>query len=340
MRFNTRGSYQLPVDYEEAESWRTGKIDSFVYSIVESAQFSGYRSRDPLEYINLVGLHISSNSKGNDFLKVKRAHDFVIAYLNFDIKAFRKSTASFFPKAAKRQDAMSVVRSGYAVEQGYANLFKAVCEAMNITCEVAPGYARDYRFNPFEKNEVKKKRATHYWNIVQVDERWFIVDTAWDAGRVVDNKPLVFDKSYSTEYLFVNPQFFVYTHLPYNLNHELMEYLIQPEDFAQLPYQRPLYFEKVLQMSPRLIKEYDVSGEVLSLSYALRENFELDFLVFDKTGKKDLGKDQKFFEKKQTKRNATQYYFNRRGSYVLRIYSRESFFAGAEYIAECGLVVK
>ncbi|MDR0539624.1 MAG: hypothetical protein LBG74_03870 [Spirochaetaceae bacterium] len=339
VHFTARGNYQLPASYEESEAWRTGKSDPFVNEIIESPEFSGYRGRDPLEYINLVAYHIKSNTK-NEFERVKRAHDFVVNYLTYDVKLHRASNRSFFPKAIKKQDAAAVVRSGRAVSFGYANLFQAICNAMGNNSEVVNGYARGENFSPFKKNEYKQ-RPGHVWNIVQIYDCWYLIDVTWNAGSVEKaGKKDIFIKNYSTEWLFTNPQYFVYTHLPNNLNHELLEYLIQPEDFLQLPYQRPLYFETVIQMSPRLIKEYEVNSGVLSMSYILADNMDLEFMVVDKTGKKDLSKTQKYFEKKQTKRNAAQLYFNKRGKYILRIYTRESLFAGNEHIAECGLIVE
>jgi hypothetical protein len=118
-----------------------------------------------------------------------------------------------------------------------------------------------------------------------------------------------------------------------------LEYIVRPEDFLHLPYQRPEYFETVAQLSPHLMKEFEVHNNVLSLSYVLKDKFELELAVFDKTGKKDLSNTQKYYEKKQTKRNSTQYYFNKRNKYILRIFSRESYHAGKKYLAECGLVV-
>ncbi|MDR0550835.1 MAG: hypothetical protein LBG72_02320 [Spirochaetaceae bacterium] len=334
-----RGTYQLPVSYEEADAFRTGKIDPFVNTILESPQFSGYSRRDPLEYINLVAYHIKSNTK-NEFERIKRAHDFVIAYLTYDVKMYRAGTRSFFPARIKRQDALSVVRSRLAVSAGYANLFQALCEAMSHNCEVVNGYARTEKFSPFTKNEYNQ-RPFHSWNIVQIYDDWYIVDPAWDAGGMeITGKKYTFVKTYSNEWLFTNPQYFVYTHIPLNLNHELLEYLIHPDDFTQLPYIRPVYFENVLQLSPALSKQYEVGGGILSLSYVLKDNQNLDFMVLDKKGKKDLSADTKYFEKKQTKRNTTQFYFNKRGSYLLRVFMRESNFSGRQYIAECGLIIR
>lgn len=341
--FNARGTYQLPVNYDEPTAYRTGKIDPFVHEIVESGEFGGYARRDPQEYINLVAFHIKTNSK-NDFERVKRAHDFVIDYLDFDLKAFRSHNK-------KKQDAKTVVIGGRAIGQGYSNLFKAICDAMDIPNESIQGYVRGVQFNPFDKQEYKKHGINHQWNTVQINDSWYLVDVAWDAGGVSKYKQGLSEKltwydSYSTEYLFVNPQYFVYTHLPANLNYELLEYIVRPEDFIHLPYQRPAYFETVAQLSPHLIKEFEVHNDVLSLSYVLKDKYELEFVVFDKTGRKDLSNTQKYYEKKQTKRNSTQYYFNKVSLfrktryYTLRIYSRESYYAGKEYLAECGLIVR
>jgi transglutaminase/protease-like cytokinesis protein 3 len=308
-----RGTYQLSASYEEADSFRTGRIDPFVNTIIESPQFSGYSRRDPIEYINLVAYHIKSNTK-NEFERIKRVHDFVIAYLTYDTKMHRTSSRSFFPARIKRQDAISVVRSRLAVGVGYANLFQALCEAMGQNSEIVNGYARDEKFSPFNKNEYYQ-RPGHRWNIVQANDCWYVVDTAWDAGYVEKiNKKETFVKAYTNEWLFTNPQYFVYTHLPLNLNHELLEYLIHPDDFTQLPYIRPVYFDNVIQLSPALNKQYEVGAGILSLSYVLSDNQNLDFLVLDKKSKKDISANTKYVEKKQTKRNTTQFYGNKKGS--------------------------
>lgn len=81
---------------------------------------------------------------------------------------------------------------GKAVCSGYSRAFKAVMDKLGINCVSVSGYGLS-----------QTGYANHEWNYVQVDGKWYAVDTTWNSTG---------DKS-GTRYLLVGDNTFRYDHI-------------------------------------------------------------------------------------------------------------------------------
>jgi hypothetical protein len=89
-----------------------------------------------------------------------------------------------------------------AVCEGFSNLFQYFCSQSGFEAYSVGGY--------ISKNGAFQDRATHSWNAVRVEGEWRFFDLSW-ANAYYAHTGM---KSSTNEFFMVNPEEFIFTHLP------------------------------------------------------------------------------------------------------------------------------
>lgn len=125
--------------------------------------------------------------------------------------------------------ANAVIRKKEAVCDGYARLFKTLCDYAGIRSEVITGYARTNmsRGRP-------QFRSNHKWNAVMIDSTWHLLDATWASGffSFADD----FIKSYDSRYFLTPPQNFIDDHYPEDLRWTLLNNPPALREFKEMPF--------------------------------------------------------------------------------------------------------
>lgn len=264
--------YTLPASYETAYSYRTNTPDQNMKNI--PATVSVNRARDPDEYIRQVVEIINTNAK-NDFEKVKMAHDLIALIVKYDASAYLSGR---YPS----QSYQSVLKNRLAVCEGYANVFKQFCDVLEIPCDIVHGFARGAGYSLLDQENPND--TNHAWNIVKIDGESYLVDVTWDAGHLSGRRYVA---EYETNWLFLKPEQFLYTHYPVYAEQQLLEAPLSADQFSALPYLRPDFFEIVENISIDLPKLMHVDNS-LSFEYTLKEGYKLDVNINDTKTKREL----------------------------------------------------
>jgi hypothetical protein len=288
-------------DYEIAYKYRTNKPDELIRQLPQSIE--AYRKKNPYEFIRQLADYIDKNST-NDFDRVKKAHDWIALNIQYDINTANSNYDSQSPGI--------VVSRGSAVCAGYARLFKALCDAMSINCV----YIRGYAYGPYDDK--------HAWNKVQINGDWYLIDVTWDNdvtrqgyGKRRNDEV----DQYDTNYLFMKPEHFIFSHLPDNPQDQLLK---NPVSFSQYiilkDFFSPNFFDTVDNINPDYKTKFQTNG-VLELSFLLKDDSEIGFNVYDGKGKiiSDVASAQKVGQKEYK----TTFNFPKKGNYVVRIFSRQ-----------------
>lgn len=117
--------------------------------------------------------------------------------------------------------ASDVLEQKRAVCLGYADLYAALCRAVDIPCNVVTGYALGVNSsteNTWNEKSMTDTEGNHAWNEVYLDNRWVIVDTTWDSKNVIENGKKTTDENISYMYFDANLRFF-------SQNHRIIEYV-------------------------------------------------------------------------------------------------------------------
>ena len=154
---------------------------------------------------------------------------------------------SYFAKDYKDQSAEGVFRNKQGVCAGYANIYKYLCDQLEIPCEVAGGYSKGYGF---DEREGPPSETDHAWNAVHIDQHWYLIESTWGAGNLDDNKQ--FQRQLKTYYFLARPNEMIYHHLPEQSKWQLLQIPITMTQYMQMPKVHPPFFQLNLEIvSPR-----------------------------------------------------------------------------------------
>ena len=200
-----------------AARYRTNRMDTRVRNVGNELMENVFL--DPETYLPRVVERLLSGIN-DTFLKAKILHDWICYYIDYD-------TDHYFGRANNRQDYVSVVKNKKAVCSGYANLFNQMCRLANITSIRINGFSKGAGYNGHLDNY-----PDHDWNAVKIGSKWYLIDVTWNAGHL---EYYSYIKGYSTDYLFLDPRPFLYTHLPTENKYQFYAPIVTREQFVREP---------------------------------------------------------------------------------------------------------
>jgi transglutaminase/protease-like cytokinesis protein 3 len=263
-------NYAIPASYETAYSYRTDTPYQNMRNIPKN--IDSLRATNPDEYVKQVVDIINKNAK-NEFEKVKMAHDVVALLVRYD-------AANFWAGTVPDQSYSSVLKNRIAVCEGYSNTFKKFCDELKIPCDKVIGFGRGVGTSPLAGDTPND--SNHAWNIVTINAESYLVDCTWDSG-FMDGK--VSKQAYTTDWLFLKPEHFLYTHYPENSKQQLLATPLTAAQFSALPFFKPKFFELADNLSVELKKINQVDNN-LSFNYTTKDGYRLSFTVNSiKTGR-------------------------------------------------------
>jgi transglutaminase/protease-like cytokinesis protein 3 len=133
-------------------------------------------------------------------------------------------------KPLNQRVAENVLRMGKAVCDGYARLFKTLCDHAGIQSEIITGYAR----TGMSRNAARFK-SNHTWNAVFIDSSWHLLDVTWASGHITYRSD-EFIRSYDDNYFLTPPARFFQDHYPEDIKWTLMENPPTLTEFNRAPF--------------------------------------------------------------------------------------------------------
>lgn len=124
---------------------------------------------------NIIKSIITNNM--NELEKAKAIHDYMVMNIDYDYENYRKNT---IPDTSRT--VVGTLTTKYAVCQGYALTFQALCEAAGLEVVYVSGTATN----------IWGITEGHAWNQIKINNKWYNVDVTWDdplksSGDSFDN---------------------------------------------------------------------------------------------------------------------------------------------------------
>lgn len=198
----------------------------------------------------------SSDTSG----KVKIIHDWICDNISYD-------TEMYFSGWVSKQDYVSVLKKKKAVCSGYVSLMNAMCRLAGIEAIGIQGYSKGFGYTG-KINE----RPDHEWNAIKIGNVWKLVDVCWDAG-FVDMRNFV--KHYSTEWLFLAPEYFIYSHLPIDEKYQFLKTPKTKEDFVKEPYVEGKFFEKGFRLGKNAPDYTNIISEETFYDFEMKGGYSI-----------------------------------------------------------------
>lgn len=153
--------------------------------------------------------------------------------------------------------AETVFKNKQGVCDGYARLFKTLCDFSGIRSEIIFGYARTETFK-----RIQRFRSNHSWNAVYIDSAWYLLDVTWASGYVDRSDQFV--RYLDEQYFLTTPEVFIREHYPDDLSWTLMQDPPLMPEFRYSPFrQRAFVKYQIAQYSPTTGMIYAKVGDTL-----------------------------------------------------------------------------
>ena len=125
-----------------------------------------------------------------------------------------------------------VLQDRKAVCEGYARLFKSLCDHAGIESAIITGYARTKAGGPDQKF-----RSNHSWNAVKIDQQWWLLDVTWASGYMAWPSG-DFVRHFDPDYFLSTPDKFIQHHYPDDLRWSLMDNPPVIPEFRTTPFRQ------------------------------------------------------------------------------------------------------
>ncbi|MGL1894270.1 MAG: hypothetical protein OCD02_21750 [Spirochaetaceae bacterium] len=165
----------------------------------------------------------------NDLEKVRIIYRWVTNNIRYDSNAY-------FSGRYPSQDASYVLKTKKSVCSGYSNLFEALCLEAGIEVVTISGYAKGYSYKPGRSFN----KTNHAWNVVNLDNKWFIIDSTWGAGYMNGKK---FVKEFEEFWFLTDPNKSIFSHLPEDPKWQLLTDPISKKTFQKSPNLKGNFFD-------------------------------------------------------------------------------------------------
>ena len=130
-------------------------------------------------------------------------------------------------KSGDEMAAIRVLHRRVTVCEGYARLFKVLCDHAGLKAELVVGYARS-------GTGKQAFRCNHTWNVVMIDSVWKLIDVTWASGFV--NYRNEFVQQIDEDYFLPEPGEFIRDHYPEDLRWALVNPVPFYREFERAPF--------------------------------------------------------------------------------------------------------
>ncbi len=259
-----RSDIAAQVNYTSADF---AQVDSFVLTITYQNDISKLANDLTLPF-------------PEDIYKVRAIFKWITNNIAFDYRFVNSGKEITKPECDGEDDCPSrllrfesdylkkILRSKRAVAEGYAKLFKKLCDLCYVQSETIRGYART---RPYQIGN--NMGVNHYWNAVLIDTSWYYLDAAWAAGYCAEDEEkgvlLRFIKDYKNYYWLLPFDKFSRNHYPQN-----GKWVERPNLSKEQFFNKPHYFSvEVLEN----LREYDPPTGVLKVNKGDTIHFKFDY---------------------------------------------------------------
>ena len=115
--------------------------------------------------IEQVKNQILQNRTGNPYENIRMVHDYLVENIQYDSTLSKANIYNVYGALVSRE----------CVCEGYARAFKYLLDELGIPCVMVIGTGTNSQ----------GQTENHAWNYVQLNQRWYAVDTTWDDPVII-----------------------------------------------------------------------------------------------------------------------------------------------------------
>jgi len=190
--------------------------------------------------------------------KVRSIFRWITGHISYNVMRFQPHPVMYHDDGVESADdtssvlkpldervALIVLKRRVTVCEGYARLFKRLCDYAGIKSEIIAGYART------NMNRTSTQfRCNHKWNAVFIDSNWYLLDVTWASGYL-NYAGDEFIEDYNDYYFLTPPKDFIRDHYPEDIRWTLLDNPPTLSEFNHTPFKQTAFSHyKILSYSP------------------------------------------------------------------------------------------
>ncbi len=179
---------------------------------------------------------------------------------------------SYFSGAHADCTPEGVFKNGSSVCSGYSRLYKDISVYLNLNVECVTCYAKGVSYHVGQKMH----SSNHEYNVINLDNKWYPIDSTWGAGHLEGKS---FEKEYKEYYFLADPELLIKTHFPVDDKWQLTKKKYTLDEFLSWPYVRGNFYiygfkryfpEKALiELNDSNSQKFQIYGEDMDKKSAL-----------------------------------------------------------------------
>ncbi len=192
-------------------------------------------------YYNLDELHNKLAIKSySDSEKVRSFYYWITQHISYDVSEFHWS-GYVAPRHLQSTDSLErvkvhlndygayVLKRKKGVCEGYATIFKLLCDRSKIECVIIHGCGKT------DVSSIGQSLTeNHAWNAVKIKGKWLLIDVCWASGYC-DNMVTKFTKQLNENYYLTPPDRLIYDHYPTDTQWTLLVIPPSKKEFENFP---------------------------------------------------------------------------------------------------------
>lgn len=191
-------------NFRKIDKWATADIPrEKAYNVKSLAEYLSIKAENDVEKTRAFYVWIANHI------------DYADSLLNYDWLSMKEHVIS--------QSADMVYQRKSAICLGYAELFKTMCEYVNIPAESVFGLCKD--------QDDLIANMGHAWNAVLLNGKWELVDPTWGSVEL-DSKNKKIKNTFREKYFLTPARVFLEDHFPVDPIWQLMDFPLNKQEFV------------------------------------------------------------------------------------------------------------
>jgi transglutaminase/protease-like cytokinesis protein 3 len=183
-------------------------------------------------------------------------------------------------------DAQQTFKTKKGVCQNYANLYKYMCDKVELECKSIFGWGKNFPICINPEGEIN-----HAWNTVKINKKWILLDATW---ATIDTSNRVDSYWFNTP-----PEQFIYSHLPEDSTFQLLNKKFTKKIFLNFPIVSDFLFKSKLDFEIPEQGNFILNNNKFTISVPLQEkNYTIDYSIMPYKGN-----DAKFYTSNADRQN-------------------------------------
>jgi len=251
------GSYSSAADASEAVEYPVSP--KYFPGTGQFADLDKYAMETPSEAESSMGELVGwlTRPASDELEKVRLIFTWIATHVSYDDNGY--NTGNYSDTTPE-----GVFTNRVSVCQGYSQLFTELCRIAGIDALTISGYAKGISYRPGSRFG----DTNHAWNVAWIDGLWMLFDVTWafGYGRGVNGR-LVTESEFNDYWFNVNPNEFIFSHLPEDDSWQLNSPKISKYQFENMPYVSSVWFRMGFNGSDCLPAVLDGTIDVLPEAY-------------------------------------------------------------------------